>query len=110
MITINIDEKLAYTLSVVSERDAVTPELWIERKINAILNQHKVEEIVNTVKADIDSYAPVIIAKKEEIIEVKRVEAEAIAVAVAEAKALEDAKIIDIIPEEETATSTPEII
>ena len=100
MITINIDEKLAYTLSVVAEKDAVTPELWIERKINAILNQHKVEEIVNTVKADIDSYAPVIIAKKEEIIEVKRVEAEA----------LEDAKIIDIIPEEETATSTPEII
>lgn len=95
MLNINIDEKLAYTLSVVSERDAITPELWIERKINALLNQHKIDNVVAVVKSDIDSYAPVIIAKQEEIAEVKRIE--------------EENKIIDI-PIENIATTTDAII
>jgi len=68
---INIDEKLIDLLNTNATNDAVTPELWIERKINALLKQFRKQELLKTVESDIEIYEPIIVAKKEEIEQVQ---------------------------------------
>lgn len=97
MITINIDENLIDFVTEQASNDAVTVEIWCERKLNANIKQIRREKLFDTIKADIDTYEPVVLAKKVEVDEIKRVEAE-------EAKNLETIQVVDL------ATSTEKII
>jgi len=74
MVTINIDENLIDTLNQQSSNDAVTVEVWCERKLNAILKQLRKNTLIATVESDIESYEPVIVAKKIEVDALKAVE------------------------------------
>lgn len=76
-MNIIIDEKLVSTLETCALNDGVSNELWVERKINAILADAKLKNIVNTVRNDIEIYEPVILNKKAEIDLEKLAQAEA---------------------------------
>ena len=64
---ITIDEKLIETLDLCASRDAISSETWVERKIEAILSDKKLNNLIDTVKKDVDNYEPIIKNKKIEL-------------------------------------------
>ena len=97
MVTINIDENLIDFVTERASNDAVTVEVWCERKLNANIKQIRREKLFDTIKSDIETYEPVVLAKKEEIKQIQINEKIAYDLA-------------NPVIEKEQATSTEEVI
>jgi hypothetical protein len=66
-MNITIKNKLENTLEEEALKDGVSKEVWVERKINAILSGLRLKNLEETIKESVDDYEVAIKNKKAEI-------------------------------------------